>query len=152
MGINIRTKGAEGEREVVKLLEPLVQAALAEAGWDLGDKPVIQRNQNQSAVGGKDLTNTFGLAIEIKRQEQLSVNTWWAQCVRSAQALDEVPVLMYRQNGKRWRVRTLVWLQAAQGDAYKRGVGELELEEFLDWFSLHVKARIKAGYLPMRDG
>lgn len=65
--------------------------------------PIVQRNQNQSAVGGKDLIGTFGLAIEVKRQEALSINTWWNQCVASAKALDEIPVLLFRQNKGKWR-------------------------------------------------
>ena len=76
MGINIRQKGQEGEREIQRVLEPVVRKVLERNGIPLPDKAIIRRNQNQSAVGGSDLSNTFGLAIEVKRQEALSINTW----------------------------------------------------------------------------
>lgn len=109
MGINIRAKGQTGEREIANALNPIVLKLLAKYRFPLpqADKPPIQRNQNQSAVGGADLVGTFGLAIEIKRQEALSVNTWWKQCTTQAAAAGEVPVLIYRQNGKPWRVVTM---------------------------------------------
>jgi len=103
VAINIRQKGAGGEREVIDALQPYVWAVKKEYGIPFEYmKPDLQRNQNQSAVGGSDITNPFGLSIEVKRQEALSVGTWWKQCERSAQAANEVPVLLYRQNGKKW--------------------------------------------------
>lgn len=131
--INIRAKGQNGEREIVSALEPIVQRLLKEGGYPVPDKPVVQRNQNQSAVGGCDLTGTYGMAIEIKRQEQLSVNTWWAQCVAAAKTNSEHPVLLYRQNGKKWKCVTLVWLQLPAG-GLKQTRAEFGWEEFLAWF------------------
>jgi hypothetical protein len=82
MGINVRTKGAEGEREVAKMLNAIVATVRKEL--DLPQyatmDELFQRNQNQSAVGGADLSNNLGLEIEVKRQEALSVNSWWKQC------------------------------------------------------------------------
>jgi len=66
-------------------------------------KPVFQRNQNQSAVGGSDITNPFGLCIEVKRQEALSLNTWWTQCITASREAGGRPIVLYRQNGKKWR-------------------------------------------------
>jgi hypothetical protein len=141
MGINIRAKGQNGEREIVDLLEPIVQRLLREGGHPIPDKPVIQRNQNQSAVGGSDLSNTFGMAIEIKRQEQLSVNTWWAQCVKAANTLKEHPVLLYRQNGKKWKCVTLAWLQLPGGELVQVRA-EFSVEEFLLWFAKWVEQKL----------
>jgi len=106
MAINVRTKGQEGEREVAKMLNSIVATVRSELGlhnYATNDE-LFQRNQNQSAVGGADLSNPLQLEIEVKRQEALSVNTWWKQCVDSAARTGGVPVLMYRQNRKGWRV------------------------------------------------
>jgi len=101
--INIRNKGANGEREIADALNVQVYLAYQEMGILMPSTTVVQRNQNQSAVGGQDLVGTYGFAIEVKRQEQLSINTWWKQCVTSARNLNEVPVLLFRQNKSPWR-------------------------------------------------
>jgi hypothetical protein len=107
----------------------------------------VQRNQQQSAVGGNDLTNCFGLSIEVKRQEQLSVNTWWQQCVTAAARNSELPVLMYRQNRKPWRIRTLAWLNVGSSSkAYMQAVVEFDHDTFKKWFYDHVKQMLIDGY------
>ena len=104
MGINIRAKGAGGEREICDVLNSIIQDTMRILKFPPKEVEAagrtVQRNQNQSAVGGNDLTNTFGLSIEVKRQEQLAINTWWAQCLAAANRNNEHPVLLYRQNGK----------------------------------------------------
>lgn len=106
MGINIRQKGANGEREICQILNNILVEVLKERGYsqEILDKVAtqVQRNQNQTAVGGCDLVGTFQLAIEIKRQEALAVNTWWRQCTASADHLGAIPVLLYRQNRGKW--------------------------------------------------
>ena len=100
MGINIRIKGAAGEREIIEALNTILAELHENKPF-----PTVQRNQNQSAVGGADLINTFQLVIEVKRQEQLAVETWWKQCVTSANRIPGgTPVLVYRQNRQPWRV------------------------------------------------
>ena len=69
--INSRTKGARGEREVLKLL-----------GEELGID--LQRNLVQTREGGADCLCVRGFAIEIKRQERLSRPTWWRQACEQA--------------------------------------------------------------------
>lgn len=137
MGINIRTKGAEGEREVIRALEPIARRVLAELGHVVSDGAVVQRNQNQTAVGGCDLTGTFGLAIEVKRQEQLAVGTWWKQACKSAADLGEQPVLVYRQNRQRWRVMMNGYL--ALPNSYVGFPVEVTWEDFLAWFEVWVR-------------
>lgn len=139
MSINVQNKGKNGEREVATALNAVVNRVLKDLGYEVPDTPVIQRRQNQSAVGGKDLDGTFGLAIEIKRQEQLSVNTWWKQCVASAQSSSEHPVLLFRQNRKPWRCITYGWLTVPGGQQRKVRV-ELTWPEFLAWFEARVRA------------
>lgn len=154
MGINIRTKGATAERDVANALNEIIYAVLRELGQPLPVKPPVQRNQNQSAVGGDDLTGTFGLAIEVKRQEQLSINTWWAQCIASAARNDRIPVLIYKQNHKAWRVVMLTSLELPSvssdgindSSVYLHSVrATIELEDFHRWFKEHVRYCILRG-------
>lgn len=104
MGANPRTKGQTGERDICKFFNDIYAEVYSALGMALPEKPIAQRNQNQSAVGGCDITDTCYYAVEVKRQEQLSINTWWKQTVTSALEADKFPVLMYRQNNKPWRV------------------------------------------------
>lgn len=145
MGINIRAKGQTGEREIANALNPIVLELLAKYGFPLppADKPPIQRNQNQSAVGGADLVGTFGLAIEIKRQEALSVNTWWKQCAAQAANAGEVPVLIYRQNGKPWRVVTNGGLYLPEATMAKLSRVEIDWPAFLEWFREWVSLKLE---------
>lgn len=129
--INPRTKGQSGEREVANVLESIIRDNLTTLGFKLPEKPIVQRNQQQSAVGGKDLLNTFCLAIEIKRQEQLSINKWWEQCCESAQELGEIPVLLYRQNRKPWKCIT--WGNPSNYNDLTVRI-EMTWEDFLNWF------------------
>lgn len=153
MGINIRQKGAEGERQVIKMLTPVIIDVMKELEYPQ-DKidaalKMVQRNQNQSAVGGNDLSNTFGMSIEVKRQEQLSVGTWWAQCEAAAVRNGELPVLIYRQNNKAWRIRTLGFLHAPGdngGWTSVRAQVEFDQATFLTWFRAWVKGKLLNGY------
>lgn len=104
MSINSRTKGRAGEQEVCRWLNSIAAKAYESLGLPVPETPLFQRNQNQTAVGGSDITNPFGLSIEVKRHEQLAVDAWWRQCYEDAAAANKTPVLLYRQNGKRkWR-------------------------------------------------
>jgi Holliday junction resolvase len=147
MGINIRAKGQNGERELQTVLESIVREQYAILGRVLPDKPIVQRNQNQSAVGGCDLVGTFGLAIEVKRQEALSINTWWQQTVISAQETGGIPVLLYRQNGKKWKCVVNAHLPLPLFDEYQvAGVRcEIDFESFKQWFALHVRNSLLMG-------
>lgn len=148
MGINIRHKGAEGEREAYKLMNDIACNVMTELEFPADQiqaaRTGIQRNQNQTAVGGCDLSNCYGLAVEVKRQEALSVGTWWKQCVTSAARNNEMPVLMYRQNRKAWRFRTWAWIPLADGKHVRAEV-EFDLDTFKVWFYAWVKAALLNG-------
>lgn len=146
MGINIRAKGQEGEREVARALNSIVESVLTKHGMAIPDKPVVQRNQNQSAVGGSDLKNPFRVAIEVKRQEALSINTWWRQCLASAVADGEIPVLVFRQNGRRdWRCILFVDVPLPGGVHVSKVRAEIEWGDFLQWFYQHVDQIVTRG-------
>jgi len=148
MGINIRAKGQQGEREIADMLNLIVYTVMKELEYPedecLKGFKTVQRNQMQTAVGGNDLTNCFGMSIEIKRQEALSVNTWWAQCLAAAERNNEMPVLMYRQNRKSWHVRTFVWVNLP-GAKHIRVVGEFDIDSFKNWFKEWVRLKLLEG-------
>lgn len=151
MGINVRTKGQTGEREVADMLNFIIYKAMQRAGRPeaecLKAMTSVQRNQNQSAVGGNDLTNCLGLSIEVKRQETLSVPAWWKQTVAAAARNNEVPVLMYRQNRKQWHVRLPILIQmpgqVVQGSM--TAVGEVDIDTFKAWFAEWAFRAIQLG-------
>ncbi len=145
-GINIRNKGANGEREVATWMNEIIERVCREEGVPAPVKPIIQRNQNQSAVGGSDLTNPFGFAIEIKRQETLAVNTWWNQCVTAAREFGGTPVVIYRQNGKRkWNVVLYTFAPVWGSHSYVQTRSEISQEDFMKLFEMTVRHYILSG-------
>ncbi len=155
MSINIRNKGASGEREVAKLLNTVVTEVMSAMAYTAEEveaaRTSVQRNQNQSAVGGCDLSNVFGMAVEVKRQESLQVPAWWRQTVAAAERNNELPVLVYRQNRKAWRVRTYAWLAlpGAEPGSWSRQkmiVAEFDMDAFLAWFRDWVRGKLEQGW------
>lgn len=146
--IDVKTKGSTGEREIATLLNVCVRKCRVSAGlppFKKEDEP-FQRNQNQSAVGGDDLTNPFKLSIEVKRQERLALPQWWKQTVESAKRTDGVPILIYRQNNKQWKVIMECYLPSPwQKSAWidLKPPVEVSIEIFLDWFSKYYLAAIQ---------
>jgi hypothetical protein len=121
MPVNGRNKGASAEREFVKILQQEVDVSLP-AGHGLK----FMRNLEQVRGGGFDIVGLSWLALEIKRQENLSLNSWWEQCERQAEG--RVPVLAYRQNNRPWRVRMPIHIYT------NRTLVDMSLEDFLDVF------------------
>lgn len=148
MSINIRAKGQNGEREIADMLNFIIHSEMKALGFPeeqcLKALTTVQRNQNQSAVGGNDLTNCMGLSIEVKRQEALSVNTWWKQCVAAAERNNEMPVLMYRQNRKPWQIRTKGWINLPNSSHCCLNV-DFDIEQFKMWFRAWVKIKLLEG-------
>ena len=68
--MNSRDKGKRGERELANLLQEYL-------GRD------VTRNLVQSRDGGYDL-NIEGIALEVKRREELALREWWDQTVEQA--------------------------------------------------------------------
>lgn len=102
--VSIRHKGQRGEREAADLIQGWVNEVMTVAGR----QPVeLKRNLMQSKEGGYDLVGISWLALEVKRHETLSVNTWWKQTLRQTKD-DQIPMLMYRQNRVPWRFRVKV--------------------------------------------
>jgi hypothetical protein len=91
MSASQRDKGQRGEREAFSVLSDLLGT-------------IVQRNVDQARYGGADSLDVPGWAIEIKRQERISVPTWWQQCREQAVAVNRRPALMYRASRQPWRV------------------------------------------------
>ena len=152
MAINIRTKGQEGEREAAKFLNAWVNDVRKEFGLASYPKQdeLFQRNQNQSAVGGSDLASQLPLEIEIKRQEALSVNSWWKQCLASANRTGGIPILMFRQNNKKWRIIMLGELPILRESdtRYLALPGckvEIDLDTFEHWFKAFYSEQLRSN-------
>lgn len=93
--INARAKGASGEREFCDWLHSTFQ---------LDAKPT--RNLDQVRDSGADVI-CEPFAFEVKRCEVLSHLDWWGQVQRAVnnktgKAFGLEPVVVFRQNGKRW--------------------------------------------------
>lgn len=148
MGINVRTKGQTGEREIADMLNLIIFNVMKELEYPeeecLRGLSTVQRNQMQTAIGGNDLTNCLGLSIEVKRQEQLSLNTWWKQTMEAAATNNEMPVLLYRQNRKKWKARTFVWVNLPDGK-HIRVIGEFDEDHFKAWFKEWARTAILNG-------
>lgn len=129
-----KTKGANAEREVAAILKPIVDKVYRDLGIE---PPVIKRNLEQTRSGGYDLVGIDWMALEVKRQENLSIPAWWRQTLRQAKP-DQLPVLIYRQNRKPWKVIMMGGIRVASGKWLKVRV-DVSLQDFLRYF----KARLK---------
>lgn len=124
MRINGRAKGASGERELAELLRMWALSA--------GVKISPLRNLEQVRGGGHDLIGLeeFGLAVEVKRVENLAIPVWWRQAVRQADALGLTPVLAWRQNRKPWKFRVRGFVYPCETQL----CFDLEDLQFKQWF------------------
>lgn len=129
MGKMARSKGQRGEREIVHLLQPYVNKAFQDCGLQ---PPLIQRNQLQSDRGGYDLVGVPWMAPEVKRCETLNLKAWWKQCMEQAKD-GQTPVLFYRQNASKWRVR-MVGILPATGCKDVKVVVDISIDAFLHYF------------------
>jgi hypothetical protein len=125
-----RAKGQNGEREIIGILQPIVDEVYGAHGLDA---PKLQRNTLQCDQGGHDLAGLDWISIEVKRCEQLAIEKWWAQTIMQAGKTRE-PVLFYRRNGERsWHVcmRTLIWISP---DRVYEVFSVLMLADAMRWF------------------
>lgn len=122
-----RDKGARGEREVIDILQPIVDNAYRAAGLQ---PPCLKRTSSMQADGGGcDVHGIDWLALEVKRCETLQLEAWWRQCLAQAKP-GQMPVLVYRQNSRQWRAR--LWLQAAVTNTTV--VADLSIADFCSYF------------------
>ena len=131
-------KGYSGEMEALAILKNIIVKVAADNGLRMIDEvPVIERNRFQTESGGSDIKNPFGLAIEIKRCETLTIGVWWKQVCLAAKRSGTVPLLLYRQSRQQWRARTIV-------DTPQCGqlVVTMDEADFYLWFSGLVRSKL----------
>jgi len=133
-GSKSRDKGQRAERAVIGLLQPVVNETYMERGLE---PPILQRNTLQSDRGGYDITGLPWIALEVKHQEQLAVDKWWDQTIKQAKNNTE-PVLFYKQNNIKFRVRLWARIYIHGGHNHQWHVVEMSPESFIDYF----KARL----------
>lgn len=142
MGVNVRSKGATGERDAIRVVQTWADEVCELAGLP---PVVLARNLEQSRSGGCDVVGIDWLALEVKRHENLAIPGWWRQAVRQA-GPGQVPVLMYRQNRTPWKFR--VALAAAHPGVYGWTTPltvDMALDEMAAWFKAEFWARLHAG-------
>lgn len=136
MPINSRAKGQRGEREVIDLLQPIVD----EVTYDLGRKSMLlQRNTIQSDRGGYDIVGLPWFAPEVKWCEVKNVKLWWEQARKQAKE-GQIPVLFYKSNHEPWRVVSYGGLGC--DGAWIETTVEVDMHRFMIWFRLKLKAEL----------
>lgn len=102
-GRKSRNKGANGEREVCKILSDV---------W-----PEVSRNLTQTRDGGHDILGT-PYTVEVKSQKRPSVYAAWRQCLAAAETTKKEPLVITKETGSgQWlvtmRIEEFVDLQAS---------------------------------------
>lgn len=138
MPINSRAKGQRGEREVIDMLQPIVDMVTYELGMET---LLLQRNTIQSHKGGYDIIGLPWFAPEVKWCEVLDVKGWWKQC-RSQAKSGQVPVLFYKSNGKGWNV--VMYGGIGQDDVWTDATCTVDMDKFKVWFRLKLEHELKS--------
>lgn len=89
MAINARAKGANGEREVINMLQEVIDEVATSVSEEYGcsfEFPRLIRNTLQSAQGGEDIHGLPWYAVEVKRCEKQDIGRWWLQTTRQSEA------------------------------------------------------------------
>ena len=136
MALNARDKGQRAERQAIATLQPVVTKVYLEFGKE---PPALERNLMQSMKGGYDLVGLEWLALEIKHQEVLKVDDWWSQAVHQA-GESRIPVLMYKQNRVKWRVKLLGLIPA--GEKRIKCPCDIDLATFLLWLEYRIRSEL----------
>ena len=96
----------------------------------------------QSHRGGYDIVGLEFLALEVKFQEQITINAWWRQTTEQA-GQNRVPVLIYRKSRVAWRV--VMYGTLAAGVDKLRVPVDISLEDFLVWFDARLSYELSRG-------
>lgn len=133
-----RDKGKRGERQVIKLLKPIVDRVYLKYGID---PPLLQRNLLQSDCGGFDVYGLDWMALEVKWQEDYAIPMWWRQTLSQC-GEDQVPVLFYRRSRVPWTVRMFVDASVGRIDGGAIFPADMRVHDFLKYFELELSARL----------
>ena len=138
VGRGSKNKGANGEREVAALFQPIMDKVYLEFGMV---PPEMKRNLEQTRGGGYDLVGIDWLALEVKRCETLQINKWWTQTLRQSN-VNQLPVLIYRQNRKPWRVMMYGGLKVADRK-WMRTTVDITATDFLKFFEHRLRQELQ---------
>jgi hypothetical protein len=127
-----RDKGKRGEREVIELLQPVVDEVRGLFGLPALK---LKRNTLQSDSGGSDIAGLMWLALECKWQETIQLGAWWKQTLEQC-GPEQEPVLFYKRNHVDFRVGMLGWLGTRHCGHTTMVV--VSVEDFLKWFRLRL--------------
>lgn len=133
-----RQKGQSGEREVAALHNEKFQE------WGFGQLE-LKRNLMQSMEGGYDLVGLPFIALEVKRQEQYNLPSWWEQTLRQCGS-HQTPVLWYRRNRVAWRVRMESRIITPEGD-WVSGLSDIDTEYYFNWLRATLRRKRQLGEL-----
>jgi hypothetical protein len=122
-----RRKGIRGEREVIVMLQPVVNHVYE--GFGLVP-PVLQRNTLQNEAGGSDIAGLPWLALEVKNCATLRVADWWVQTLRQC-GQHQTPALVYKFKA-RWAVMCYATVHAGPHQLSVPAV--VEWSVWLQWF------------------
>lgn len=134
-----RDKGQRAERQIIKMLQPIVDKVYLEAGL-VNDTPSLERNLMQSNKGGYDIVGLEWLALEVKHQETLQVAQWWEQARRQAGDSGKVPVLIYKKNNVKWRV---VMFAKLAPPCSEWAEVDISVDSFLVYFEARVRYQVE---------
>jgi hypothetical protein len=134
-----RNKGAGGEREVIAILQPIVDRACDTCGHV---KFKLRRNYAQRYEAKLyDVEGLPWMALEVKRQENISgIGGWWKQ-TKAATRVGQIPVLIYRQNNQKWKVRTRVPLRVT-ANRWVTATVTMEIDQWLVWLEQKIISEI----------
>ena len=110
-GKKSQRKGADGERELVEILQ--------QYGYD------CDRGGSLTFGSVADVTGLPGIHIEVKRVEKLNVVEAMEQSVRDSERMqDGMPTLFHRRNRKPWLVtmRLVDWLKLYRTESEQREI------------------------------
>lgn len=132
--INSRNKGKSGELEFIKEFEIVFGVKL-------------KRNYEQAASSGHDfivdkLDSALAkyideyYAIEAKRRKKIKqsdLNKFWEQAVKQAKKAKKIPILVYREDYRMWRVLfPLLW----NSDKTINGTADMSLIGLYKWLKV----------------
>lgn len=93
--MNVRNKGARGERELAAVLAELVKGSTARR---------TGQAQSQTDAPEADVEWLDGLLIEAKRCERVEIDKWCDKNERQARKLNAISLVGWRKNRGEWRV------------------------------------------------
>lgn len=103
MAKSSQRKGADGERELVEILQ--------QNGYQ------VERGGSETFGKVPDIFGLPGIHIEVKRVERLNISEAMTQAIRDAQRFgDGAPTVFHRRNRKPWLVTMLFddWIELYQ--------------------------------------